>query len=439
MPFSMTRPPDISTIEIYPLTPAQWSAISGTPKFTIDASSVRPSSAVITSTPSSSNGYILEIQTWRPEWAEGNVDITVHMDAGSVKQDAVQYFPEGCATSTNCSAGPTAWVSSGSDLDKASTSTWECTEVHTDLNTGTVVVNTADGEALPPLFPGAPTGPGIPVCYKAKARSYSCTFPLETPTNNCEYLETNPACHKVKDDCLPENKDLVTDQCYFTTETWDCGTDTVIVTPGSTTTTSCGGPIRCMGTDCRVPDPPEVNDDFNNAAMQMQVAQWAQIDNDCATTGECKIFQGDGYTCKVVFAGIQNCCETPTGVSIADYIKMTYYTWKVADRDAILKFMDSNGLDSVAGAWNDLTTWASNTYESLSKPLVQAWESVGTRNAGSTLATAPTDGAAMSIGQVMQNKLRDWVKDTFGEELSNQIFGAGANAAFQETCRRSGC
>jgi len=341
----------------------------------------------------------------------------IELTVGIVTQQPSFDEPPGCSEpQAYCAPAPVGWASTGSVADQASTNVWQCTNADASRYFGPVELTGANFGPINALYPGEPTTASSPICYTAEARSYQCSYSaLPPPVDNCGPLAADPTCVYKTTTCLPENIDPVSGKCIFFQETYDCGTD---VSTGSVgPVTSCAGPVRCMGTDCATPLPAEVNPDFQNAAMAMQTAQWAQMDKKCDING-CEIFVGDGYSCKNVFFGVQNCCDTPVGGSFVDYIKLAYYTWKVADRKAIGQWLTDQGWDTMASAWEGLSTPVGETIENLTGPLIDASDSYLSR------ALEPFADA-----------LDEWCLDTFGETMGEMIgsaIGSGAGSTIAD-------
>jgi conjugal transfer mating pair stabilization protein TraN len=183
-----------------------------------------------------------------------------------------------------------------------------------------------------------------------------------------------------------------------------------------------------MGDSCIEEPPKESNPDFMQAAMALNMASWATNDQDCST-GSCYVFKGDGYSCKTAFFGVQDCCQTPTGLSIASYITAIYYTYKMSDKAAIMKFMDSNGMGAAVDAYKGIADWTTATYDKISTAV--------TTNVQSVLGTAGGPGAAPTLSATfsqlesqMISQLYDWTSSAFGPALADSLFGApGAGAA----------
>ena len=367
--------------------------------------------------PTPGNGYMLTVTMTTPAPGEQYISIDVDGTVGIVTQQPSYDEPPGCSVpDAYCAPAAVPWVNGGTVADQASTNTWKCTNADASRFYGSVELTPANFGPIDALYPGEPVAAPAPICYTAEARSYVCTYgALPPPVDNCGPLAADPTCVYKRSTCLPENIDPVSGKCIFFQETYDCGTD--VTTGAIGPVTSCAGPVRCMGTDCATPLPSEVNADFNNAAIAMQTAQWAQMDKKCDING-CEIFIGDGYSCKNVFFGVQNCCDTPVGGSFVDYIKLIYYTYKVADRHAIGEWLVDNGWDTVASAWDGLSTPVGETIDSLTGALTDQADSWGSR-----------------LLESMSDELDQWCLDTFGEtagDLVGEALGEGAGSSLAD-------
>lgn len=374
--------------------------------------------------PTAANGYILTITMFTPAPGEQWVSMDVTATVTIITQQAVIDEPPGCsAPAAICGPASVPWTSTGSVEDEASTDKWQCLNADMSRFFGVAELSPADWGVVTPLYPGEPTTASSPICYVAEARSFSCpwTGSGSPPADTCSQYETDPACHFQNSSCLPENVDPVSGRCLFLEEEFDCGRDVITGSMQTQTTTSCAGPIRCMGNECVDPLPQETNPDFNNAAMQLQTAQWAQMDKVCDASG-CEIFRGEGYSCKVAFFGVQDCCDTPVGISFADYIKLAYYTWKVADRKAIAQWMTDNGMETLSSAWEGLSNPIAETITDITQPVVDAWNSLASRFTGSlSSGAAATTPAIADAAEV--------AVDQFGAEVGGEAIAEAATAA----------
>lgn len=252
---------------------------------------------------------------------------------------------------------------------------------------------------------------------------------LVCPTNEglgeldtCVQYESDPNCAFVSSECF-DNAYGDTGICYIVSEVWDCGYDVSL--PGSEQTqTICDGPIRCIGEECVVGQR-ESNPDFGRAAGITETINFMGSDMDCVVdingNNICTIFAGEPSTCKVALAGAQNCCETPGGVSMRDYLLMAMATWDLAQSIDLAEKMASIGLD-VAGAWESISQTVSATWESVTEPFTSAWgemaQSWGSAETAEEVSTVTLD----QLKQQITNSLGEWMTETFGPEVAGMFF-----------------
>lgn len=138
----------------------------------------------------------------------------------------------------------------------------------------------------------------------------------------------------------------------------------------------------------------------------------------------CELFKGTAMECKVAVGGMQDCCESPVAVSLADYIALTT---KMIEMDALTG--EVAGLDGYTGVWDIASNWGSATVES-------AWSAVqGEFISPADIVAQGGDGAistAMSsVAQSMMQYTNTFLIETFGPEVAAMFFqstGAGAAA-----------
>jgi len=255
----------------------------------------------------------------------------------------------------------------------------------------------------------------------------------QCPTNNggnlhsCAALEANPRCGFISSKCVG-GAQASSGTCYVKEETWDCGYDTDIPTTSSSTSYNCAGPIRCMGTECTDPNA-EASGDFVQAASALQVAQFVGHDSEC--TGQdgtanvtCTTFMGKPYECKKAVGGIVDCCESPGGVSLAQYMDLLFAMNKL---DNAVMAMDSNSM--VRGAWEVLREPVADSWTAVSDWFSSAWNSIS----GSTAAVSDTalDTVVSSFRQDLLNETAQWVAETFGQGTADLFFNTGASGAVE--------
>ena len=368
--------------------------------------------------PSEANGWVARFTATHFAPGDGYLAVRAALTIGTATPLSFVDEPLGCATPrTNCEFAPVAWTNTGTPNDLASTDRWQCINASANRMIGIVPVTPSSWSQLQPLYPGEPTGPTTPICYDAVARDLQCTYAaVPAPVDTCSALEDNATCKFLRSECLPAHIDPVTGRCIMHTLHFDCGTD--VAAPNTTvTTTSCGGPIRCMGLECVEPTTKEANADFNQAAAQLGMVQWMDSDKNCVAGGDCTVFNGTGYSCRNVFFGVQNCCDTPTNTTLADYIKLTFYTYKLTNWTAVAQYMQNAGLGSITSGFQALQNVVSSTWSDLTQPIVSAWQDLAS-NFSSDLASAVEDFTVDTIKDTAKQYLVDWGEAVFGEAFA---------------------
>ncbi len=127
-------------------------------------------------------------------------------------------------------------------------------------------------------------------------------FECGSESDSCKQLE-DMGCVFYSQRCLDPGCDRVE-------YTYRCGSGGLL---GYTVAYSCGGDIRCMGTEC-VDGSYEANTDFASAAGALEVLNQYRVD----VTGDMHVFPGEARQCQ---ASPNNCCRRGGGgVSIGDYV-----------------------------------------------------------------------------------------------------------------------
>lgn len=266
-------------------------------------------------------------------------------------------------------------------------------------------------------------------CWTDASGIQQCPVIDTEQTSACTQYETNPSCGFVASACVQGGKGA-SGTCYLLDETWDCGYDVDVAVPQTTTDYSCGGAIRCMGTECGAPAGQQ-SDGFTAAVTALEAATYMGSDTTCVegTTEAditCVVFEGDKNTCKKAMAGIVNCCEGAPTVDLADYITLVIAAGKL---DTAMEGLGDTTF--VSSAWNDLSGGVDDAYTAVTQPFTSAWEGV----AGSTETV--TEGAQMGfiegIEQTLMKSVAEWGADVFGPEAMNELFAIGGQNAFDAT------
>ena len=256
--------------------------------------------------------------------------------------------------------------------------------------------------------------------------------------NGCVDQESRSECAYVGASCLTSTLGS-SGQCYAWEETWDCGY-AVGGVQGTTRTLECGGPIRCMGDECLTASA-EVNADFVNAATQLEAMQYGAMDFECAGTdpSSCAIFSGEGLECKKALGGEleQDCCQTPVSANLGTYLALSKQMWNLGKRTQQLNALTDIG-GNVAGAWETLSSGATNTLARAREPFTSAWGSLAEKWG----TTTGIDGIqSLSLDQLqgqMVDRIGTFVTDTFGDTIGGFFFEEGVGSQAGQLVLQSG-
>lgn len=266
------------------------------------------------------------------------------------------------------------------------------------------------------------------VCYEDDDGNQVCPEGEEATTpvlDSCEDLRSNPACSYVSTTTVEDAVDEDGNP-YVWEDTYDCGFAVSEDTVERQVGLICPGSIPGLGSDFVTP-PVETNENFAQVAATLQAANMMAMDSDCKTdevTGEtsCDLFGGEPYHCKKAVGGVVNCCESPTGVSLAQYLQLAF---AVRELDGAIGHLDPNS--SLRGAWEVMTGPIDTAWTELTEPLSSAFNSI----TGSTTAQT-TDAAAQgllgTVEQAMLKQVAEWTTQLFGESATNLLFSAAAEA-----------
>lgn len=137
----------------------------------------------------------------------------------------------------------------------------------------------------------------------------------------------------------------------------------------------------------------------------------------------CQIFQGEHIDCGRVALGLSNCCQTPRGVSLYDYLMLAF---SMARLNASITTLGFNS--PITSAWASLSDPLRDSYSQLTRPLVEVWESVV---GNSEIAkTAASTVSLEAIKQTMMKSAAQWTADIFGTQAANALFSVNGGAAF---------
>jgi len=242
--------------------------------------------------------------------------------------------------------------------------------------------------------------------------------------NGCALLEDNPACAFIASECL-QFAQGTSGRCYAYEERWDCGYD-VEIPYGTGTRVTCDGPIRCMGEECVTPSR-ESNPDFAQAAATLSAMTFMAMEMNCAEEGNpdsCTIFGGDPLECKQALGGYQDCCNVPVGVGLADYLKLTMASYKLASMLQLGERLAGAGFN-VPGAWNAIRNYAAQSWSAITRPFTSAWGSLA-QSYGGAAVDAIESFTLDALEQELMSATAEFVSNTFGPEVASMFFTTDA-------------
>ncbi|WP_243836289.1 conjugal transfer mating pair stabilization protein TraN [Modicisalibacter xianhensis] len=269
-------------------------------------------------------------------------------------------------------------------------------------------------------------------CWKNPEGETVCPTNEGGNLNSCKEFEDNPQCGFIKSECV-SGAEGDSGTCYVWEDTYDCGGDVSVPTTEQETAYQCGGPIRCMGTDCL-----DVNrtqsKDFARASALLNAAQFMGNDMSCTGVDEngevtgtenvtCEIFAGDAGECKKAVGGTVNCCEKPKGLSMQDYLTVLMQVPKL---DSAIMGIESQGpLSGLKGTYQVLREPITTGWSHVTKPFTSYMENI-------TSFTDSMTSTVQDFALDAVNTLKEGIAKVTGKAIGNaasSAAGSGAGAA----------
>ena len=258
-------------------------------------------------------------------------------------------------------------------------------------------------------------------CWTDPQGNLQCPYNEGGHPSDCAVLEQDSNCGFIASRCVPG----ATDErgvCYLFEETWDCGALHAVPVLDRVQSVNCAGPVRCMGTDC-AGFQSEQSGDFSNAVAALQAAQMAVTDMQCNAGGSCRVFSGEARECKRAVGGIVNCCKTPEGVSLTNYMNLVFAVAKI---DSALMGLDKG--TAIRGSWEILRQPITSTWSAVQ----ESFTSVANNLMGQTTASATDAAASLGLDGFKQALLRqtaEWAAQLFGDAAVNALFSTTTGGA----------
>ena len=323
---------------------------------------------------------------------------------------------------------------------------------------------------------------GVTQCISVDGTQFASHFGDPTYVDDCAArqdasgrpLWNNAACELVdRQTCMPGQQGLFSGTCYTRTVTYDCGETTTVTLPGgSALTQSCGGPIRCMGTQCHNVTT-ETNTDFAQVSAKLTALDLSQQDIGCletdgspptSATASCtlRLFSGKTRMCKIAIGspgstiGIGvDCCqqgeEAAAGIDVGKYLQLIILMSRAA-KDPIIAALLAKipGVPSVIDAFSTAGSTVTSGIEAVTEPIATAFSSLASQFGfgAASVAEVSAAEAAMSlqlqisggvataaaeatcvVGGVYTEVIAKILTDLFGKEAGTAFLGAMASSA----------
>ena len=338
------------------------------------------------------------------------------------------------------------------DSDDWTNTTWVCEE-HSPLNLGGVgFVVEALASAIDPLYPDAPA-----TCVKGHATYETMPYgegnlcwTAHDGTTHCEEIDTPKTVSPGEDNCAPYREKEEAGECrydgrfavedgngstgfhYVWEHRYTCITDSTTVTKTELTPEYiCSGIVRCMGDECMTPNR-ETSDGFGKAAAMLQVVQEIGEDVTCdvhvhGDLHQCQVFAGEAQTCMMALGGYVDCCESPGGVSLGDYITAAKGAMKL---DAYLQSASSEAIRSGYAVIRDpVAAPVKYVYDAFTSVADNITAKVMGKEAAGASGKAAEGAFKETIGAAKQKLIEGAnyaLQETLGPEVAEMVFKENA-------------
>jgi conjugal transfer mating pair stabilization protein TraN len=253
---------------------------------------------------------------------------------------------------------------------------------------------------------------------RVRADFSACT-PFVPAAESCAPLEANPSCtYRTTNQVAGVG---VTDVTLHE-DVYDCETSRTIRSAAATGALVCPPPVRGMGDDLVTPVY-ETNTSFHEVAGEMAAMQFMSMDTTCGDPDDssvdplsCTVFEGDRRTCKVAAFGIVDCCESPGGVSLAQYLQLAF---AVGELDGAIGHLDKGS--PIVGAWETVAGPFDAAYDVVLESFATNINSI----TGIDLIQVDDfvqQGLIGTLEQALMDQTAQWTAQIFGDAAANSLF-----------------
>lgn len=163
---------------------------------------------------------------------------------------------------------------------------------------------------------------------------------------------------------------------------------------------------------------------LGSSISQQAFGSSSKVSTTNQTNVICEIFSGEAKECKIAVGGTQNCCESPTAVSLGDYIKLTKTMMLM---DGITA--QTGLIEGYNGAWSYLEKGGETAWDAVSS----LWSSP----ADTVTQNAVGGGMMETFNQAVMNYTNDFLTNNFGEQVAGMFFKAQGEIGQQSAIKAS--
>lgn len=241
--------------------------------------------------------------------------------------------------------------------------------------------------------------------------------------NSCAPLQNDNACTFIGRTC---SVTMAGGQCAVYENSYQCGEVETHTSPVVEEVNICESNVSCLGNDCILNTGTSGAVDLADTAARLAAADMLTSDMQCAEDLDtavdrdaamlsCELFAGKRETCSRRTLGLSNCCTTPSGVSVADYLQLAFSVSRLS------RALEGTSMaNPVTSSWVSMEDMTRNSFSKLTRPLTETWESIiGNSDAAKSVGNALSMEA---VKQEMMKKAASWTAEIFGEQAANAIF-----------------
>ena len=259
-------------------------------------------------------------------------------------------------------------------------------------------------------------------CWVTPDGTYSCeVLSTDDPLNNsCDALLSRPECTFSRSELFFDPGDPTLSSIYEMV--FLCRQDAEVTDTRLVRQAVCNATIPGVGNDL-VSQPRESSSSFGKAAAYLSATRMIAQDTACSDPQDpatCSIFEGKPARCKVAVFGFVDCCESPGGIGLGDYIALIM---AVGEVDSAVRGLDATNVvrTSYEALVDPVTLPFEEAYSAVSEGFASNINSIfGTTVIDTT--EAASSGLIASVQQGLMRQAAEWTSNIFGDAAANALF-----------------